>query len=300
MSNEEVYSSLGLDTTVGPDTDELDEIKTKYVKRKRLRPLVDSEYDYTTMAKKHSIENTPQQLGNYRQAMEFLAHITLSKNENNDKIVDRLKDLIYSYPNVDISSFVNKHNAMLYSWIIQNLVRIYGEKYLGTVYVLGGGIGILPAMLLDTRLRFENIRSLDLNGTCKFLADELMSTEILDNWRFKADTQDIFKVDYISNKFRTKLPDGTISKEFEEVPGVVINANISYIKESTDWYKMIPDTRRLILVGESVGSKEKETDVPRPYASSKQFNEAFPMTFVQYTGVITVDDKQFFMKIGLK
>jgi hypothetical protein len=292
-SNEEVYSSLGLDTTVTPDEDGIQVIQTKYVEKKRNRPLIESEYDYKIMAVTYSKKNVAQQLGNYRQAMEFLAHLTLSKNENNDKIVDRLKDLIYSYPNVDISSFVNKHHAMLYSWIIQSFIRIYGEKYLGTIYVMGGGIGVFSAMLLDTSLRYENIRSLDINGTCKFLADEIMQTEVLDNWRFKASTQDIFKVDYINNKFTTDLPDGTSSKEFDEVPGVVINTNISHIQNSDDWYKMVPDTRKLILVGET-------GDVFRPFASSKQFNEAFPMTFVQYTGVIIVDDKQYFLKIGLK
>ena len=93
-SNEEVYSSLGLDTTVTPDESEIEIIQTKYVKRKRLRPLVENEYDYKTMADKFSKTNTPQQLGNYRQAMEFLAHITLSKNADNDKIVDKLKNKI--------------------------------------------------------------------------------------------------------------------------------------------------------------------------------------------------------------
>ena len=291
-SNEEVYSSLGLDTTVTPDEDGIEIIQTKYVKRKRLRPLVENEYDYKTMADKFSKTNTPQQLGNYRQAMEFLAHITLSKNADNDKIVDRLKNLIYSYPNVDISSFVNKHHAILYSWIIQNIVRVYGEKYLGTIYVLGGGIGILPAMLLDTTLRYENIRNLDINGTCKFLADEIMKKEVLNNWKFKASTQDIFEVGYETNSFSLTLPDGSMSKEFSEVPGLVINTNISHMQHADDWYKMIPDTRKLIIVGET-------GDVPRPYASSKQFNESFPMTFTQYTGVITVDDKQYFLKIGI-
>ena len=294
-SNDELYNSLGLNTTIGPDAEQLDDIKTKYVKRKRLRPLLENDYDYKTMADTYSKENVAQQLGNYRQAMEFLAHITLSKNENNDKIVDRLKDLIYSYPNIDISSFINKPHAMVYSWIIQNVVRVYGEKYLGTAYVLGGGVGILGAMLLDTTLRLENIRSLDINGTCKFLADEMMQNEVLDNWKFKASTQDIFKVDYATNIFELILPDGSMSKEFSEVPGLVINTNISHLENMEDWYeRMIPDTKRVVLLGET------GDDVVRPYASSKQFNNAFPMAFEQYTGVLTVNKKQYYLKIGIK
>jgi hypothetical protein len=295
-SNDDLYSSKGgaiFDEL--PTEDKLKEIKTKVVKRKRLRPLVDNTYRYKEMANQYSEKNNAQQLGNYRQAMEFLAHITLSKNTDNDKIIDKLKDLIYSYPNVDISSFVNKHHSILYSWIIQNLVRVYGQKYLGTVYILGGGIGVLGAMLLDTKLRIENIRNLDINGTCKFIADEMMKDEVLDNWKFKATTQDLFKVNYQTNRVEVELPDGTISKEFSEVPALVINTNCSHLNNmENDWYeKMIPKTRKMVLVGET-------GNVPHSYPNQKTFNAAYPMSFEQYNGVLTVDDKQYFMKIGIK
>ena len=294
-SNEELYSSLGTDVFDIQTEVKLKEIKIKTVERKRLRPLRENEYNYKAMAKKYSETNVAQQLGNYRQAMEFLAHVTLSKNIDNDKIVDKLKDLMYSYPNVDMSSFVNKHHAILYSWIIENLVRVYGQKYLGTIYILGGGIGMLGAMLLDTALRLENIRSLDINGTCKFLADEMMKKEVLNDWKFKASTQDLFKVGYETNRFSLTLPDGTTSKEFSEVPGIVINTNTSYLANmEEDWYKkMIPDTRKMVLVGET-------GNVSRPYSSSKEFNATFPMAFEQYTGTLTIEDKQYYMKIGIK
>ena len=295
-SNDELYSTKGGEIfSEKPTESKLKKIKTKIVERKRLRPLRENEYNYKAMATKYSETNVAQQLGNYRQAMEFLAHVTLSKNIDNDKIVDKLKDLMYSYPNVDMSSFVNKHHAILYSWIIENLVRVYGQKYLGTIYILGGGIGMLGAMLLDTALRLENIRSLDINGTCKFLADEMMKKEVLNDWKFKASTQDLFEVGYETNRFSLTLPDGTTSKEFSEVPGIVINTNTSYLANmENDWYKkMIPDTRKMVLVGET-------GNVSRPYSSSKEFNATFPMTFEQYTGTLTIEDKQYYMKIGIK
>ena len=182
-SNDDIYIAMENEVFDAPEetVEYVAEIKEQTVARKRFRPLMGEEYDFTRLAEKYSERNVAQQLGNYRQAMEFLAHTTLPRNNNNDKIVERLKDLIYSYPNVDISSFVNKHHAIIYSWIIESMTRVYGEKYLGTAYVLGGGIGIMGAMLLDTSLRFENIRNLDINGTCKFLADEMMRDEVLDN-----------------------------------------------------------------------------------------------------------------------
>ena len=293
--NDELYDEVGVTDLI--EQEELDEepeitetINYKRVSRRREKPLAKLDYDYQDMAVTYSKENVAQQLGNYRQAMDFLTHITPPIE---DKLTDRLKEIIYSYPNVDISSFVNKENAKVYSWITQQMQHAFGEKYLGAIYVLGGGMGILPAMLFDTRLRFENIRSFDINGVCQFLADEMMSKELLADWRFKATTQDLFNIGYDEHTFITQLQDGKLSDPFSEIPGTLINTNISYLKNYKDWYKMIPDMRRLVLVGET-------GDVPKPFASSQNFNKQFPMSFELYTGVITYGDKQYYLKIGYK
>lgn len=293
--NDELYDEVGVADLI--EQEELDEepeitetINYKRVSRRREKPLAKLDYDYQDMAVTYSKENVAQQLGNYRQAMDFLTHISPPID---DKLTDRLKEIIYSYPNVDISSFVNKENAKVYSWITQQMQHAFGEKYLGAIYVLGGGMGILPAMLFDTRLRFENIRSFDINGVCQFLADEMMSKELLADWRFKATTQDLFNIGYDEHTFITQLQDGKLSEAFPEIPGTLINTNISYLKNYKDWYKMIPDMRRLVLVGET-------GDVPKPFSSSQNFNKQFPMSFELYTGVITYGEKQYYLKIGYK
>lgn len=267
-----------------------EKINQNRVDRRKGKPLNLIEYDYQSMAVDYSSPNVPQQLGNYRTAMEFLAHIYLT---NNDEITERLKKVIYDYPNIDISSFANKENAVVYSWITKQMVQLLGEKYLGSIYILGGGMGLLAAMLFDSKLKFENIRSFDINGVCQFLADEIMGKELLQDWRFKATTQDLFDVDYARHTFLTRLQDGTLSTPFKEIPGTIINTNISYLKNHSDWYNMIPDIRRVVVVGET-------GDVPYPFSSSQQFNQRFPMSFELYTGVINFGDKQYFMKIGHK
>ena len=293
--NDELYDEVGVADLI--EQEELDEepeitetINYKRVSRRREKPLAKLDYDYQDMAVTYSKENVAQQLGNYRQAMDFLTHISPPID---DKLTDRLKEIIYSYPNVDISSFVNKENAKVYSWITQQMQHAFGEKYLGAIYVLGGGMGILPAMLFDTRLRFENIRSFDINGICQFLADEMMSKELLADWRFKATTQDLFNIGYDEHTFITQLQNGNLSDSFIEIPGTLINTNISYLKNYKDWYKMIPDMRRLVLVGETGA-------VPKPFSSSQNFNKQFPMSFELYTGVITYGEKQYYLKIGYK
>lgn len=297
-SNEDLYENLNVDptikvedTVVEIEKDEFEETVTRNTRTRAPRPLGMVEYDYQTMAVEYSKENTAQQLGNYRYSMDFLAHARII---DDDKIVERLKKIIYDYPNVDMSSFLNKENAQLYSWIIQHMTYTMGEKYLGSIYVLGGGMGLLSAMILDSGLRFENIRSFDINGVCQFLADELMEKELLADWKFKSTTQDLFNIDYAKHMFTTRLQDGRLSDPFREVPGTIINTNISYLKNYQDWYKMLPELRRVVVVGET------GNDVPNPFPSSQIFNRQFPMSFELYTGVLNIGNKQFFMKIGHK
>ena len=299
--NDELYDSIGVDPTLtitdeepemlaAHNIEESTEFKRVDRNRKKSKPLIKSEYDYQKMAVEYSKPNVAQQLGNYRQAMEFLANISPSYE---DKVVNRLQKIIYDFPNIDISSFVNRENARLYSFIVQQMQNAFGEKYLGAIYVLGGGIGMLPAMLFDTKLRFETIRSFDINGSCQFLADELMSNELLADWRFKGCTQDLFNVGYDEHQFITQLQDGRLSDSFTEIPGTIINTNVSYISNYGDWYEMIPEMRRVVLVGES-------GDVPKPFASSQAFNRRFPMSFEVYQGVLNIEGKHFYIKIGYK
>lgn len=238
-----------------------------------------------------SMNNLSQQISNYLIWMEFLAHATMP-SVSEDKIVNKIRRIIYSFPNVDFSSYVNKYDGILYSWIVKNICNVYSGEYLGTTYVLGGGMGILPAMLLDTDLRIENLRCFDTDETCQFLADKLMQEEVLNNWRFKASRQDMFDIDYESNKFQLDLPDGTQSDGFKETPRFIVNTSLGGLDNMEDnWYNsMIPDGIKTVLVG-------KYGDL---YKDQNTFNKAYPMTLELYTGMLTVESKRYFMKIGTK
>ena len=68
-----------------------------------------------------------------------------------------------------------------------------------------------------------------------------MSKELLAVWRFKATTQDLFNIDYAEHTFITRLQNGALSEPYTEIPGTIINTNISYLRNYKDWFKMIPD-----------------------------------------------------------
>ena len=251
-------------------------------------------YDYTLMHNTFGNENIPQQLGNYISAMNFMSYYSNIDTVNgNFKILDRLKDVLYNFPNFNLGEFSNAENGKIISWITSSLVNSYNNKYLGTIYILGGEIGLLAASIIDTKLKFENIRSFDINGTGQFIADYMMQDELLNNWKFKATTQDIYNINYETNAFSAILPDGTASDPFEEIPGLIINHNISYLDDYESWWSMIPTTRNVVLIG-------RDGDVPRSFKSSTAFNRKFVLTEEIYSGVLRINNINYFMKIGTK
>jgi hypothetical protein len=232
-------------------------------------------YDYQHMSYLYTEDNPAQQLGNYRFAMDYLTYHNINVSSSNAKLVSRLKDLIYDFPNFDMSPYLTNFDGSVHSWI-------------------DGGIGLLGACIFDSKLIFENIRSFDLRPQGQFMADSMMKDELLQDWKFKSATQDIFNLGYIENTFLTTLPDGNLSNPFDEIPNVIINTNISNIEHYEDWWKMVPTTRHVVLVGRD------GDDVPRSFTSSIAFNRKFQLTTELYSGVQKINGINHYMKIGIK
>lgn len=56
---------------------------------------------------------------------------------------------------------------------------------------------------------------------------------------------------------------------------------------------MIPTTRHVVLLG-------RDGDVPRPFKSSVAFSRKFVLTEEIYSGVLRINNVNYFMKIGIK
>ena len=103
QSNDDLYKSndpsVSIDSPIVPETTGKTVVEntssSKKSRRKRRKQLPVEEYNYQKMAPEFSLQNVPQQLFNYRCAMEYLAHVNL-QGSNTDKIVDRFKDIILS------------------------------------------------------------------------------------------------------------------------------------------------------------------------------------------------------------
>ena len=83
-SQDDIYIEMGDNFQEEESDDGVAIVETVNTNERRARALMMVDYDYQDMAVQYSKENVSQQLGNYRQAMDFLAHITLPNKDTSN------------------------------------------------------------------------------------------------------------------------------------------------------------------------------------------------------------------------
>jgi hypothetical protein len=166
-------------------------------------------------------------------------------------------------------------------WLCEELEQLFDQ--IDTIWIYGGWYG-LSAFLLQSRgnIQIGKIRSYDLDPECQAIADMVNENWVIDNWKFKAKTQDCNLLDLDWHG-----------------PDLVINTSTEHF-ESLDWWNSIPKGTTVALQGNNMPHDDHHIHT----SSLDEFVSAFPLSTVQYTGQreFTYPDWKFtrFMLIGIK
>lgn len=166
-------------------------------------------------------------------------------------------------------------------WLCNELERLFDS--IDNVWIYGGWYG-LTAFLLNSRgnLKIKQIRSYDIDPACEPIADMINENWVIDNWKFKAKTQDCNLLDLDWHG-----------------PDLIINTSTEHF-DSMDWWNAIPQGTAVALQGNNMLHEEHHT----LSESLDEFIEQFPLSNVLYKG-----QKEFiypnwkftrFMLIGVK
>ena len=166
-------------------------------------------------------------------------------------------------------------------WLCEELERLYDS--VDSVWIYGGWYGV-TAFLLNSRgnIRIGKIRSYDIDPACETVADMINENWVIDNWRFKAKTQDCNVLDLDWNG-----------------PDLVINTSTEHF-ESSDWWDNIPKGTVVALQGNNMPHEDHHIHSN----SLEDFVTSFPVTTLLYRG-----EKEFsyptwkftrYMLIGVK
>lgn len=145
------------------------------------------------------------------------------------------------YPDANWVDCLSKGQIKSKLWLIDNLLNI--KKDLGTIFILGGWYGTLSRFIFESELKLDCIRSFDLDDCCYEIAETINRSFVMDNWKFKATTLNIFNINYPLS-YDTLRRNGTAVK-IEENPDTIINTSCEHMID--DWFIDVPDKTLVIL-----------------------------------------------------
>ncbi len=204
------------------------------------------------------------------------------------RFIEKIKK---EYPEANWDDCLSKGQVKSKLWLIDELINI--SNHLGTIFIYGGWYGILAKFMFESELKFDVIRSFDLDDSCYEIAETINRSFVMSGWRFKATTYDIFDIQY-PLKYDTLRRDGT-SVELNEMPSTIINTSCEHM--INDWLEdidndtlMILQSNDLIEINDHINCVKDIEDMKNKYSLNK----------ILYEGELRLDGYTRYMLIGYK
>lgn len=219
---------------------------------------------------------------------------TVSLEKNRFNLLIQLGSALKQFPHLDLTEALSAGQVESKRWLIEELEKI--DRPLGTVFVLGGWWGLLPAMLFESRVRAEKIRSFDIDASCAPVADTINRRYVMDNWKFKASTGDMLKMRYDRHAYQTKRADGS-EVRLDETPDTIINTSCEHISDFPEWWRLIPKGKLAVLQSNDFREPAEHVNCA---ANLDAFASSAPMAQVLFRGELDLPDYKRFMLVGIK
>lgn len=216
----------------------------------------------------------------------------LEKNRFN--LLIQIGSALKQFPELALSEALSAGQVESKRWLIEVLEQL--NRPLGTVFLVGGWWGLLPAMLFESRVQADKIRSFDIDESCASVADTINRRYVMDAWRFKATTQDMFAVNYNRHVYQTRRADGSLVS-LDESPDTIINTSCEHIADFPGWWKLVPKGKLLVLQSNNFRSPPEHVNCVN---GLDEFTAAAPMQEVLYRGELDLPDYKRFMLVGIK
>ena len=143
----------------------------------------------------------------------------------NNPIFNNLKNAVDNH-NADLSDALSWGQLKSKRWLINELEK--QNLDLGIVFICAGWYATLAAMLFNSNCSITSIRSFDIDESCANIAETINKHNTIDNWKFKASTLDILKMNF-PTEHKTYRANKT-SLILCEMPNTIINTSCEHIE----------------------------------------------------------------------
>ena len=172
-------------------------------------------------------------------------------------------------------------------WLCEKLERLTAERYKEyKIWIYGGWYGMTAFLLFSRgKMGIESICSFDIEPQCEKIADIINNNWEIDEWRFKAFTEDV------NENLSVKYPN----------PDIIINTSCEHMMENT-WFNQIPAGMTVAL--QSTDQEHDDDEEHNLTYSLTDMIEKYPLSNIWFKGEKKFEypDKKFkrYMIIGIK
>jgi hypothetical protein len=146
-----------------------------------------------------------------------------------DPFITNIVKAVDEADNIEDAMSVGQVKSKL--WMIDK-IKATGVD-LGKVFLLAGWYGI-PAYFLLKECKTEQVFSFDIDDSCWSIAERINKNFTLDNWKFKATTEDVYNINFAGHDFTTKRANGTQEKLWCR-PDTIICTSVEHLDNFPEW-----------------------------------------------------------------
>ena len=198
-------------------------------------------------------------------------------------LISDLLDTTARYPSSALGNAFNRNQMRSKVWLVDKLHDLTQGR-LGTVFILGGWYGVLSSILLnDRRFDCDQIVSVDIDNSCKLVAETLNRRYVADR-KFLAVTADMLEFDFPIEKKSSRN-------------AVIINTSCEHIPDFNTWYRRLPGDALITLQSNDFYSCSEHINC---VSDLMAFKQQAPLRECLYEGELALKKYTRFMLIGRK
>ena len=196
----------------------------------------------------------------------------------NSRLISAIANTFTSFPDLQIDNAFNHKQVASKQWA-RDMLAIHTSGKFENVWIMGGWIGVLPAMLFDdARFEIANFSSFDIDPAVAEIAEKLNSYLAGDS-TFTAVTADMYDLNYSG----------------ENRPDLVINTSCEHIADLPKWLALLP--RGCLVLLQSNNYVAEPTHI-NCVESIDQFTHQANLSELYYTGSHKLPKYTRYMLIG--
>jgi trans-aconitate methyltransferase len=193
-------------------------------------------------------------------------------------LLSALAETVAEFPDAPIDNAFNHKQVASKQWA-RDMLATHTRGTFEHVWVMGGWIGILPAMLFDdARFDIKAITSFDIDPAVAPVAEKL-NRKLAGDANFSAHTADMYALDYSG----------------ADAPDLVINTSCEHIEDLPKWLSLLPRGCRVMLQSNNYTSEPTHVNC---VASVDELAQQAALSELSYAGAFRLPKYTRFMLIG--